>query len=217
MVTHSMTIRKLLTTVLCSLTVIFVVTRASAADKTFKRSVELKKRTAKTSKDVDRYVIQLERTEHALSSVSRAEGRDLTRRYESFTEEMRRLENAQQHTTSDIDELEAIGAEYFSSWDRSIAQISSPELKQASTERRAKVMEDHEAFDVSLSDIRSQLQPFMNNLRDVEAFLGTGPLPANVANATEMIQKSQADAQVLKDKIAGAQTTLKRLQAEAAN
>jgi hypothetical protein len=111
--------------------------------------------------------------------------------------------------------MKSRGAEYFSSWDTSIVQISSPELRQASIERRSKVMKDHDELNVSLSDIGSQLQPFMNNLRDVEAFLGTDLSPANVDKASEMIQKSRADAQALKGNIAGVQTTLKQFLSEA--
>src|SRR5260370_12829755 len=103
--------------------------------------------------------------------------------------------------------MKSSGAEYFSSWHTSIAQIKSPELRQASIERRSKVMKDHDELNVSLSDIGSQLQPFMKNLRDVEAFLGTDLSPAKVDKASEMIQKSRADAQGLKGNNDGRQKT----------
>jgi chromosome segregation ATPase len=169
----------------------------------------------KTSENVDRYLTQLDKTEQALSSLSQAEGKDLKKRYESFSEEIKKLEGAQKHATSDINEMKSTSAEYFSFWETSIAQISSPELRQASTERRSKVMKDHDELTVSLSDIGNQLQPFMSNLHDLERFLGTDLSPANVAKATGMIQKSQADAQALKDKIAGVQTTLQQFLSEA--
>jgi len=214
-VVKNRSIRILLMTAFCSLAVTFTAARAGATGDTFKQSAELGKRTAKTSQDVDKYVTQLDKTEHDLVLVSQAEGKDVKKRYESFREEVKKLENAQKHATSDINEMKSSGAEYFSSWDTSIAQILSPELRQASIERRSKVMKDHDELNVSLSDIGSQLQPFMSNLRDVEAFLGTDLSPANVAKASEMIQKSRADAQALKGNIAGVQTTLKQFLSEA--
>ena len=208
-------IRRVLMAAFCSFAVTLAAARAGAAGDTFKQSAELGKRTAKTSEDVDKYVTQLDKTEQALSSVSQAEGKDLKKRYESFCTEVKKLEDAQKHATSDINEMKSTGAEYFSSWDTSIAQMSGPELRQASTERRSKVMKDHDELAVSLSDIGSQMQPFMRNLRDVKEFLGTDLSPANIANASEMIRKSQTDAQVLKGKIAGVQTTLKQFLSEA--
>jgi hypothetical protein len=111
--------------------------------------------------------------------------------------------------------MKSTGSEYFSAWDTSIAEISNPELKQASTERRSKVMKDHDDLAVSLSDIGSQLQPFMSNLHDLKAFMETDLSPENVGKARAMIQKSQADALALKGKIAGVQTTLKQFLNEA--
>jgi len=208
-------IRRQLVTGFCILGLSLATTPIRAAGDTFKQSAELGKRTAKTSEDVDKYVAQLDKTEQALSSVSQAQGQDLKKRYDSFSREVNSLEEAQKHATSDIDEMKSTGSEYFSAWDTSIAEISNPELKQASTERRSKVMKDHDDLAVSLSDIGSQLQPFMSNLHDLKAFMETDLSPENVGKARAMIQKSQADALALKGKIAGVQTTLKQFLNEA--
>jgi DNA anti-recombination protein RmuC len=214
-VVKNKSIRKLLLmTAFCSLTVTLNASLAGAADETFKQSGKLKDKTAKTSKDIDKYVAQLDKTEQVLSAVGQAEGKELKKRYESFSKEVNELEEDQKHATSDIDEMKATGAEYFTSWDVSIHQMSNPDLKQASIERRSKVMKDHDELAATLSDIGSQLQPFMSNLQDLKSFLGTDLSPINVGKAGDMIQKSQADALALKEKIAGAQTTLRRFLSE---
>lgn len=200
---------------LCSLALSFAGTPRGAAGDTFKQSAELGKRTAKTSEDVDKYVGQLDKTEQALSSVSQAQGQDLKKRYEFFAKEVNSLEDAQKHATSDIDAMKATGAGYFAAWDTQIAQMSNPELKQASTERRSKVMKDHDDLVASLGVIGSQLQPFMSNLRDLKAFMETDLSTENVGKAGATIQKSQTDAEVLKGKIAGVQATLKQFLSEA--
>ncbi len=207
--------RRVLMVAFCSFAVTLAAARVGAVGDTFKQSAELGKRTAKTSEDIDKYVNQLDKSEQALSAVNQAQGKDLKKRYESFCEEVKKLEDAQKHATSDINEMKSTGAQYFSSWDTSIAQMSSPELRQAATERRSKVMKDHDDLAVSLSDIGNQLQPFMSNLHDVREFLGTDLSPANIVKAGEMIQNSRADAQALKDKIAGVQTTLRQFLSEA--
>jgi chromosome segregation ATPase len=208
-------VRRVLMMAFCSLVVTLAPARVGAAGDTFKQSAELSKRMSKTSEDVDKYVAQLDKTEDTLSSVRQAEVKDLKKRYESFSKEVNNLEDAQKRAIADIDDMKSTGADYFSSWDTSIAQMSDPGLRQASTERRTKVMKDHDELTASLSDIGSQLQPFMSNLHDLRAFLGTDLSPANVGQAGDMIQKSQADAQALKGKIAGVQTTLKQFLNEA--
>jgi chromosome segregation ATPase len=208
-------IRRRLVTGFCIVGLTLATTSTLAASDTFKQSAELGKRTAKTSDDVDRYAAQLDKTEQALSAVSRAEGNDLKKRYESFSNEISSLEQAQKQATSDIDQMKATSSEYFSAWDTSIAQMSNPELKQASTERRSKIMKDHDDLAASLNDIGSQLQPFMSNLHDLKAFMEAELSSENIARASAMIQKSQSDALALKGKIAGVQTTLKEFLSEA--
>jgi len=208
-------IRIRLVTGFCPLVLILAATPTRAADDTFKRSAELGKRTAKTSDDVDNYVAQLDKTEQALASVSHAQSKDLKKRYESFSKEIDSLEQVQKHATSDIEQMKSTGSEYFSAWGTSIAQMSNPELKQASSERRSKIMKDHDNLVVSLNDIGSDLQPFMSNLHDLKAFMETDLSHENFAKAGGMIQKSQSDALALKGKIAGAQTTLKEFLSEA--
>jgi chromosome segregation ATPase len=208
-------IRRLLVTGFCILGLSVATTPTRAAGDTFKESAELEKRTAKTSDDVDKYVAQLDKTEQALASVTQAQGKDVKKRYESFSREINSLEEAQKQATSDIDQMKSAGSEYFSAWDTSIAQMSNPELKQASTERRSKIMKDHDDLAASLNDIGSQLQPFMSNLHDLKAFMGTELSPENIGKASTMIQKSQSDALALKRKITGVQTTLKQFLSEA--
>jgi len=202
-------------TAFLSFALAFASVLAGATESTFKQSAELGKRTAKTSEDLDKYVAQLDKTEQALSSLSNAEGEGLKALYESFSKEVKRLVEAEERATSDIDEMKSQGAKYFSSWDDSISEISDPELKQASIERRSKVMKDHDELAATLSDIGRQLQPFMSNLEDLQSFLGADLSPANVGKAGGRIQKSHADAEALKDKIATVQTTLSQFLSEA--
>jgi hypothetical protein len=207
-------LKLLLMTAFCGLIVTLNASLAGAADETFKQSGELKDKTAKTSKDIDKYVAQLDKTEQVLSAVGQAEGKELKKRYESFSKAIHELQEDQKHATADIDEMKTTGAEYFTSWDASINQMSNPDLKQASIERRSKVIKDHDELATTLSDIGSQLQPFMSNLQDLKSFLGTDLSPINVGKAGDMIQQSQADALALKEKIAGAQTTLRQFLSE---
>ena len=71
-------------------------------------------------------------------------------------------------------------------------------------------MKDHDELAAKLGDIGAKLQPFMSDLSDVETFLGADLSTANVRKASEMIQKSQAEAQTLKEEIAHVRTQLKQ-------
>ena len=188
---------------------------ATAEDGTHSQSTKLAKRTARASKDVDRYVARLETTEQALWAVSQAQGRTLRQDYELFRKHLRSLEDAEKATRSEIHDMKAAGVKYAASWDAANAKIADAELKQASVERRTTVMKEYEEVTASLGEIGRQLQPFTSNLRDLEAFLGADLSPVHVLGARDAIQKSQADAQALKQSIAPVQARLKQFMTEA--
>ena len=200
---------------------VFILTQASPSVRVlaevdvFKQSAELGSRTAKTSDDVREYVGQLDKTEKALFLLTQAQGKDLRKRYESFSKEVSKLKQAQDLATSDINAMTSKGAAYFSSWSASIAQISDEQLRQASTERRTMLMKEHDELAARLHDIGTQLQPFMSDLQDINTFLRADLSPANASNANGMIQKSQTDARLLKERIAVVQAMLKQFLSQA--
>ena len=208
-------IRTLSIAALCSFAATVAAARGGVVPDTFKQSANLEKRTAKTSEDLDKYVAKLDKTEHALFLVSQAKDGDLRKRYESFCQKEKKLEVAQKRATADIDGMKLAAAEYFTSWDTSINRMSDPELRQTGAERRSKAMHDHDGLSATLGAIGRQLKPLMSDLNDLKAFLDADLSPANVGKASEIIQKSQSDARVLKDNIADVQTTLKRFLNEA--
>src|ERR1700739_786383 len=139
MITHK-PVRRVLAAAFCTVVMTPAPAPVGCAGDTSKQSAELSKRTSKASEDVDKYVAQLDKTEQALSSVSQAQSKDLKKRYDSFSREIDGLEETQKEATSDIEQMKSAGTEYFKTWDTSIAQMSNPELKQVSTERRSKIM-----------------------------------------------------------------------------
>jgi len=131
-------IRWLLMMVCCSLVVTMAPSQVGAAGDTFKRSAELAKRTSRTSKDVDKYVAQLDKTEQALSSVSQGQGKDLKNRYESFSKEVDNLEEAQKHATTD-NEIDRHGILCR------LGHIDRPDVKsRAQTSQHGTAVQSHE-------------------------------------------------------------------------
>jgi chromosome segregation ATPase len=183
--------------------------KASAGNAAPEQSAKLARRTARVSEDVDRFVARLERTEEALWALSQAQAKALREGYQSFTKQVKGLEEAEKAARSHIHEMKATGVKYASSWDATNAKIADPELRRASVEQRAAMTKEYEELVTNLNDIEGQIKPFMGNLHDLKAFLGVDLSPVHVRNAGDAIQKSQADAQALKQGIAPVQARLR--------
>ena len=206
--------RLLVAATLCGLALSWAAQSGGATEDTVKRSSELARRSARTYEDVNKYVTQLDKTQQALASMSKAGAKDLKKRYDSFSSELHDLEEAQNRATTDFHEMKSSGAQYFAAWETSIVQMSNPELKQTSAERRSTLLKDHEELAASLAKIADDLRPFMSDLQDLKEFIGADLSPENIGKATAMIEKSQADTLELKNKITGVQATLKQFSDE---
>ena len=203
----------LLTVVICGL---FTITAAQddVSGKAFRESALLRKREERAARDIDKFSAQLDKTAHSLTRLGQAERNELRNRYESFSRELNKLEEAQERATSSLDKMKATGVEYFTSWEKANASISNPELREAAARRRSRVMMKHIELARALGDTGLQLQPFMSSLRDLRAFLGADLSPGNVRTAGERIKECQAEADALKSGIAEVQRTFKRFLSE---
>jgi hypothetical protein len=204
----------LLMVALFSLSAIVAAGQDDLSAQAFRESGELRKREEKAAEDIDKYAVQLDKTERTLARIARAERNELRNRFESFSRELNKLEEAQKRAISSLDKMKATGVEYFSSWEKANASISDPELREAAARRRSRVMMKHIELARALGDIGLQVQPFMSSLRDLKAFLGADLSPGNVARAGERIQACQAEAEALKSSIAEVQTMFKRFLSE---
>lgn len=200
---------------LCGFFAANVAAQRDVSGKAFKESGQLRKSEKRVAKDIDEYVVQLDKTEQALIRVSRGKGDELRKRYRSFSNELEKLEKAQKRAISNLDEMRATAVDYFSLWEKANASISDTLLREAAAYRRSRVLTSHVEMAQRIDHIGLDLQPFMSKLRDLQAFLGADLSPASVEIALERIQASRAEAQTLKSSIAEARTLLTRLLNEA--
>lgn len=184
------------------------VAQTGTAREAFKGSAEFRKAIASTASSVEKYSSQLEKTDRSLARLSRSEG-DLGERYQSFAEDLRKLEKAQRNAASDIERMRGRETDYFTAWDKANMQIADPELRRSLAWRRSEVMTRYQALADDLSAIGRELQPLMSHLRDLDLFLGANPSRENLEEVSAMIDESRAEIRSLKREIASVQRMLK--------
>jgi chromosome segregation ATPase len=182
--------------------------QTGAARDAFKGSAEFRDAVTETASSVEKYASQLEKTDRSLAKLSRSDG-DFGERYQSFAKELRRLEKAQKNASSRIDRMRERETEYFTAWDKANMQIADPELRGSVARRRSEVMSKYQALANDVSAVGRDLQPLMSHLRDLDLFVGADPSRANLKEASEMIDISQAEIRSLNEEIAGVQRILR--------
>ena len=188
-----------------------VAAQRDVSSEAFKESAQLRKREQRVANDIDEYVDRLDKTERALTRLRRTDGDALRKRYQSFSEELKKLEEAETRTIADIDKMKAAGLDSFSSWEKANASITDATLREAAASRRFRMMTRHIELAQTIDRIGLELQPLMSSLRDIRAFLGADPSPANIRTAEERIRNCEVTTKALKSRIAEVQRMFDRL------
>jgi len=171
---------------------------------------KLKKQVEGVAKDTESFGSNLKKAMQSLSKVSTSEPKNQAKTIKSFQKDVDGLNKALKKATDGIKGLREKREQYISEWERSIEQISNPDLKKTSEERRQKVIEAHTQLTERATAVREEIDGFMQELSDLVTFLGGDPTVEAVSASKATIDKVLADGKSLSD---GVQEVSSRLNA----
>jgi len=154
---------------------------------------KLKKEIEGVAKNTDKFGSSLNKAMQSLSKVNTSQAKDQAKAIKSFQKDVDGVNKALKNATDGIKSLREKREQYFSEWERSVAAISSPDLKKASEERRQKVMADHAQLTEKATALREKIDGFMKELADLSTFLGSDPTSGAATAAKPTIEKVLAD------------------------
>jgi hypothetical protein len=79
--------------------------------------------------------------------------------------------------------------QYLAEWQKAQEKMVNPELKAAAEARRAELLPAIEEIKASLGSARSNFDPMMQNLKDLQLFLGADLNTSGLATAQNLITK----------------------------
>lgn len=159
---------------------------------------------------------QIDTTLASMNALSSASGSDLTSKYKAFASNVKKLESMSQKAKSQSQQATAQREQYLKQWESSQAKIQNEQLKAASAARREELMPKIEAIKTSLGTARDAFGPFMQDLKDLDLYLGNNLNPQGIAGASELMTKSTSAGEAVKTAIQQGQAAIKDLAASIA-
>ena len=159
---------------------------------------------------------QIDTTLASMNALSSASGADLTSKYKAFASNVKKLESMSQKAKSQSQQATAQREQYLKQWESSQAKIQNEQLKAASAARREELMPKIEAIKTSLGTARDAFGPFMQDLKDLDLYLGNNLNPQGIAGASELMTKSTSAGEAVKTAIQQGQAAIKDLAASIA-
>lgn len=157
---------------------------------------------------------QIDSVLNSLNSLT-GEGGDLVAKYEAFGKEIDKTESMYKKAKSQGQKARSQRDSYLKKWESSKGKIQNEELKKASESRKAELMPIIDKLKESASGAEQTFLPFLQDLKDINLFLGNNLTPAGISSVKEtLVPKCTTDGATVKGKLDDAAAALKDLAAK---
>jgi hypothetical protein len=156
---------------------------------------------------------QIDSTLGAMNALSAAQGTDLVNKYKAFSGEVKKLDSMAQKAKAQSQKATAQREQYLKQWEANQGKLQNEQLKSASEARRNELMPKIEAVKTSLGSAKEAFIPLMQNLNDLNLYLGNNLTPAGITGAGDLMKKCTDDGATVKTGIEQGMAAIKDLAA----
>jgi len=113
--------------------------------------------------------------------------KDPRKSYKDFSKSVDQVGKAREKVGKRAADVKAAGDAYFKEWEKQLAAMNNPEIRQKAEERKEKLNEVFSKFGPLVEQTNSDFDAFYADLKDLRAFLGQDLTMAGVDAAQDII------------------------------
>ena len=175
-------------------------------------------KTSNSIRDVDteirKMIVQLDVTSGSLDSLTSPGQSDLKKNFDSYSDQLVKLESEGKLVLKRIEEMKLRSKEYFDEWEKQGDTFTNPEIRELSAERRVKLAEIYAKVPTEGTGIKSAYIAYLNNLKEIQKYLSTDLTPKGVEAIAPVTQKSVQDLEALKTSLKPVLIAMDEIKAE---
>ena len=118
-----------------------------------------------------------------------------------YTAEVKETSKQAKEAQERADQMREHSRDYITAWEIEVDTVSTPELQAQATERRQAVRENYDRLRDAARAMNTAYDPFLTQLRDIQATLSLDLTPAGIDSAKPAIDAARQSAQNLKQQI----------------
>ena len=178
----------------------------SRADKTAKNMLKMEDALKAGAAQMDSIIA-------SLNSLSSAQGSELVSSYNKYSKQVEELNSTAKKVKSKAEKAKAQREDYLKAWKKDQDKIQNEQLKQASESRRAELEPLIKQISEGLTSASQNFTPLLQNLNDLNLFLGNDLSAHGFASAQDLISQCNKSAEVVKQDVEKANEGLRNLAA----
>ena len=137
----------------------------------------------------------------SLNDLSTEPAADLRPQYTRFSAAVDEADSMAKSVAKSAEDMSAKGQAYFEEWDKELATIKNEDIKSRSQQRKEAVSASFENVEAGFQLVRATFQPYMSDLKDIQAALKIDLTPAGLESVKPVIAKANQDVVPLKNAV----------------
>ncbi len=155
-----------------------------------------------TRQELGKAQAQVDSVLAAMNQLGSASAAGLPKTYKAFTNQVSRTVSQAETVQRRADRMRERWQDYITSWERESEQFSTPELRAKAAERLQAVRQNYDRLREAARALDKAYQPFLAQLKDIQASLALDLTPAGVQAAQPAFENARKDAADVKQQIA---------------
>lgn len=162
------------------------------------RSVKASNSIKDVDKEIRKMNVQIDVTAASLDTLVVADKSDLKKRFDSYSDNLEKLDKEGKKVLKRIDEMKLRNNQYFSEWEKEGDSFTNSEIRELSEQRRSKLAETYARVPAAGSGIKGSYHAYLTDLKEIQKYLSNDLTPKGIEGITPVANRSVQDLNALK-------------------
>jgi hypothetical protein len=122
---------------------------------------------------------------------------DPRKAFKEFDKSVPKIESAAAKARKRADEMREKGKEYFTTWEKELAEVNDPKIRELAQQRKEKLQSTFDNIKTHLTPAKEQFNTWLTNCKDLQKYLNQDLTIAGIDAAKDLFAKTKTDGMAL--------------------
>ena len=135
----------------------------------------------------------IDNTMTALGQIEATANTNPRKAFEQYSASLANLESVSEKAKKRGAEMRARGQAYFADWEKQMAEVKNPEIRNLAIQQKAKLQATFDSIKQYTEPLKAQFDPWLSNLKDLRTYLSNDLTTSGVDAAKGLFTKTQSE------------------------
>jgi hypothetical protein len=180
--------------------------------------MERSKKTSTTmetmDKDIKIVISQLDITGASLEALMRPNQQEIKKTYETFKENVSKMEDKEKDFINHAEEMKSRGKEYFAEWKQEGNEYKNPQIQALSDQRRNELGSIYDEIAENSIGVKEAYRVYLSDIREMQIYLSNDLTSKGIETISPVSKKIRSDGDNLKYSLTNLQKAIDRAREE---